>query len=277
MDHLNRKKVIKHVLVTGVVGDAVGAVIEKHPHTDRVKVYQKAIGLTKSTATKPIGVTPSHFGMAMLGTFNALRKRTKVSVEGVNYEALLFGGAVGTGLFVAYEELSFHELMGLLKEIQPLYGIEQEDFSTFTFLAWLTQTLVHEGYLRPTHIQQAQTLHVVSPELGKVLEGISAHQFDRRYMTIPVAPSDVYAHLAPYEQTIAKAFFYLLQSFSGWNTKPRFALQNVVTHDQTVAHDLFFVFSVLCVASEHNYLLYTRPLQERNPLVQRINTLFERI
>lgn len=255
----------------------MGAVIERYPHTDRVKIYQKAIGLTKNTATKPVGVTPSHFGVAMLGTFNALRKRTKVSVEGINYEALLFGGAVGVGLFAAYNELPFHDLVALIKEIQPLYGIDSSDYPTFTFLAWLTQTLVHEGYLRPVHVQQAQSLRVVSPELGKVLEAIAAHQFDKRYMTIPVAPSDVYAHLNPYEQTIAKAFFYLLQSFSGWNTKPRFALQNVVTHDQTVAHDLFFVFSVLCVASEHNYLLYTRPLQERNPLVQKINALFERI
>lgn len=255
----------------------MGAVIERYPHTDRVKIYQKAIGLTKNTATKPVGVTPSHFGVAMLGTFNALRKRTKVSVEGINYEALLFGGAVGVGLFAAYNELSFHDLVALIKEIQPLYGIDPSDHSTFTFLAWLTQTLVHEGYLRPVHVQQAQSLHVVSPELGQVLGAIAAHQFDKRYMTIPVAPPDVYAHLNPYEQTIAKTFFYLLQSFSGWNTKPRFALQNVVTHDQTVAHDLFFVFSVLCVASEHNYLLYTRPLQERNPLVQKINTLFERI
>jgi hypothetical protein len=277
VDYLNRKKVIKHVLITGVVGDAVGAVIEQHSHTDRVKVYQKAIGLTKSTATKPIGVTPSHFGIAMLGTFNALRKRTRVSVEGINYEALLFGGSVGAGLFAAYSDLSFSELLSLVKELQLGYRIDSEDAQTFLFMAWLVQTLVHEGYLRPTHIQQAQTLQVVSPALGQVLAGISAHQFDKRYMTLRVAPSDSYAHLNPYEQTIAKTVFYLFQSFSGWNTKPRFALQNVVTHDSTVAHDLFFVFSVVCVASEHNYLLYTRPLQERNPLVQKIHTLFEHV
>jgi hypothetical protein len=277
VDYLNRKKVIKHVLITGIVGDAVGAIIEKYPHADRVKVYQRAIGLTKSTATKPIGTAPSHFSIAMLGTFNSLRKRTKVSSEGVSYEALLFGGAVGVGLFAVYSELTFHDLLEASKETQLQYGIDSDDAQLFNFLAWLVYTLVHEGYLRPIHIQQAQTLRIVPPALGHVLEGIATHQFDKRYMTLRVAPHDTYAHLAPYEQTLAKTVFYLFQSFSGWNTKPRFALQNVVTHDPAVAHDLFFVFSVVCVASEHNYLLYTRPLQERNPLVQKVHALFERI
>lgn len=276
MDYTNTKKVIRHILVTAAVSDSVGLSIHGLSGSDRINLYRKISKTQVSSKTKALLVT-GEFSLAMLGTFNALRKRSKVNPEGVNYEARLFGGATGAALFSSYEDVTFSDIITLSRETCSVLKIDPQDVQLFTFLVWLIRTLVQDGYLRASHFNQAQTLNLMSPRLGQALTSLGVYQYDKRYMTLRIAPADLLEGLTPYEQTVAKAVYYLFQSFSGWTTKPRFALDGVVVHDPDSIHDLLFVFSVLCVASEHNYLLYTKPMQAQNPVAVKVNNLFERI
>lgn len=276
MDHTNTKKVLRHVFVTGIIGDSIGTSIQRLHGTDRINLYRKISKLQVNAKIKGFSGS-SDFSLAMLGTFNALRKRVKVNPNGIVYEARLFGGATGAAAFVSYKELTFQELVSLSKETCSVLAIDEQDTQLFTFLVWLIHTLTQDGYLRPAHFKQAQVLNLMSPTLCEKLTGLGVHQYDKKYMTLRIAPSDLLEGLTPYEQVLAKAVYYLFQSFSGWTTKPRFALDGVIVHDPNSIHDLLFMFSILCVASEHHYLLYTKPLQEQNTLVGTVNMLFDHL
>lgn len=274
MTYQNRKKIVKHVLTNAIIGDTVGANLNELPPTYRGNTYINTVRQTKSKF--PGDGLPTQNSSVLYHTFKFLitkrptcaqLKALKPDVKGTTDENIIFGTSIAVGLYCALIDLDQDETIEMVNAAIYCFGIVNGNCSVYYYLALTIYQLINDGYLRPQHFDDLARLNLMSGQFLTALSWLNVYAFYKdtyhkgAYMS---APLEIVSPLTYAERVTAMSVFYLFQSFSGYGKKPRFAVEEFVGNTPMLNEaDVLFVYSALCTASEHQYLLFTKPLQEK--------------
>lgn len=274
MTYQNRKKIVKHVLTNAIIGDSIGADLNSVPPTYRGAAYISSVRQTKSKF--PSEGLPTQNSSVLYHTFKFLieRKPTttqlralKPNLVGTTDENILFGTSIALGLYCALIELDQDETIEMVNAAISTFGVLKSNCSVYYYLTLTMHQLINDGYLRPQHFDDLTRLNLISGHFLTVLSWLNVYAFYKDTYTVgafATAPQELLASLTYAERVVAMSVFYLFQSFSGYGKKPRFAVEEFVGNTPMLHEaDVLFVYSALCTASEHQYLLFTKPLQEK--------------
>lgn len=272
MTYQNRKKIVKHVLTNAIIGDSVGADLNKIAPTSRGSVYVNTVRQTKSKF--PGDGLPTKNSSVLYHTFKYLMehkptaaqlKVLKPNFTGTTAENITFGTAIALGLYCAMVEMEQDEFIRMINNAIVSFQIAKHDCSVYYYLALTTYQLINDGYLRPQHFDDLSRLNLMSGNFLTALSWLNVYAFYKdTYCSDLLAPLEIMSPLTYAERVAAMSVFYLFQSFSGYGKKPRFAVKEFVGNTPMLDEaDVLFVYSALCTASEHQYLLFTKPLQEK--------------
>lgn len=244
------------------------------PPTHRGAAYVSSVRQTKSKF--PSEGLPTQNSSVLYHTFKFLMERKptvsqlkslKPNLTGTTDENIVFGTSIALGLYCAMVELDQDELIAMINVAIQSFGVSKHDYSVYYYLALTTHQLINDGYLRPQHFDDLTRLNLISGHFLTVLSWLNVYAFYKDTYTIgafAAAPQELLASLTYAERVTAMSVFYLFQSFSGYGKKPRFAVEEFVGNTPMLHEaDVLFVYSALCTASEHQYLLFTKPLQEK--------------
>jgi hypothetical protein len=265
----NKKKIVKHVLTNAIIGDAIGADLDKIPPTSRGKQYIGTVRQTKSRF--PGEGIPTQNSSVLYHAFKFLieKKPTpsqlkvlKPNFKGTTDENIVLGTSLALGLYCSLSDLDQDDLIKMVNSAITAFGVTKHDCSVYYYLAITAYQLINDGYLRPQHFDDLSRLNLVSGNLLTALSWLNVYAFCR--ITYTDVPVELLSPLTYSERITVMSLYYLFQSFSGYGKKPRFAVEDFVGNTPALGTaDLLFVYSALCTASEHQYLLFTKPLQEK--------------
>lgn len=260
------------MLTNAIIGDSVGADLNKIAPTSRGSVYVNTVRQTKSKF--PGNGFPTKNSSVLYHTFKYLMehkptaaqlKVLKPNFTGTTAENITFGTAISLGLYCAMVEMEQDEFIQMINNAIVSFQISKHDCSVYYYLALTTYQLINDGYLRPQHFDDLSRLNLMSGNFLTALSWLNVYAFYKdTYCNGLLAPLEIMAPLTYAERVAAMSVFYLFQSFSGYGKKPRFAVEEFVGNTPMLDEaDVLFVYSALCTASEHQYLLFTKPLQEK--------------
>lgn len=257
------------MLASAIIGDTVGADLDKIAPSLRRKRYIETVRQTKSRF--PGEGIPTKNSSVLYHTFKFLLekkptaqqlKKVKPNTTEVTDENVIFGTSIALGLYCSLVELDQDNLITMINSAIVTFGISKNDCSIYYYIAITTYQLMNDGYLRPQHFNDLSRLNLVSGNLLTALSWLNVYAFCR--VTYTTIPTELLVPLTYAERITIMSLYYLFQSFSGYGKKPRFAVEDFVSNTPALHQsDLLFVYSAICTASEHQYLLFTKPLQEK--------------
>jgi hypothetical protein len=124
--------------------------------------------------------------------------------------------------------------------------------------------LVVDGYFGRRVVEQIIDAGVCNGELACVLDTFNKLSLNSKFIFSETPDPAFLEDLTYFESLVVMALFYLYKIDTGAKTlkRPRFMLEDIVKIDGYGLQDFLMLFSSLCTLSEHNYLLYGKPLRD---------------
>lgn len=222
-----------------------------------------------------------------LGKVNQLNLHTDFSAFSVNFRRLVaprfraisLGGtqpitlpsqfvitaAINAGILINAKTQTYTDGVVFAGNLADTFSLEANDRACFVFVAALVDLLLDEGYFRYKHIETLLNLHVGSLKLHRAIDYIFKFANDKSFILRVIPDPNVLKELTFNEVIIAKAIFYLLQTFQIRDTskipgrKPKFLASNLLVVSDPYITDVVVLYGALYAASDHYVSLFRKP------------------
>lgn len=178
---------------------------------------------------------------------------------------LIIPAAINAGILINSKTDTYTDGIAVAEKLSSLFLLSKTQTECFVFIAALVDLLLDEGYFRYKHIQTLLNFHIGSEKLHRALDYIFKFSQDRDFILRAIVDPNVIKELAFEEAVIAKAVFYILQTFEIRDhskipgRKPKFLASNLMTISDPYIEDTILLYGAIFAASDHYTTLFRKP------------------
>lgn len=286
-----------HVVFTGVIGDKLGNILNSYTYVERQYIVGDWVKKNKGEYPTIKGAKHKRHAynskillalLELLGDTNPLRSEEDFSEFTKHYgdlaneyigadleHNLLLALGVGVGMYSGLLSLRPRfNLFDLDRLIEVVYApiaesnsfqFMTQNMSALRTVVYVFQRLLVEGYFGVEVIQTCIDRGYCKGTFAEVLDTYNHYAKSPEFFANATPCDKQFNGLTYYERMVAVSLYYLykIDLCTKGVKKPRFLVEDVVAVEKVGMHDLLFLFSTLCVSSEHHYLLFVKPLHDQ--------------
>lgn len=208
-------------------------------------------------------------------------------LENKEFHSIIIGSAVAVGCYMATRFAFRDDWEQVLTFIvDTIYGIVSKEAawedsynkSAFYLVSFTIMYLSKHGYFGHHCLQALLEKKFITGELQDKVLLLRERHLDKDFISLEDVPSDLMVNLTYFESMIITSLFYLCKVDAAWvgTKRARELLASIVREDLVGIHDQLFLFSSLSTASEHMYLLYSKPLRDNLAERKQLASLIQR-
>jgi hypothetical protein len=290
-------KTAKHIVYTGIVGDSLGSILNGYSYNERQYIIGDWVRKNKGEyphIRNKKRADLRHNSRILLELIELLGD-TKPLISIKNFQEfkdfywdltneyladnlehnllMAIGPAVGiyaglSSLRAYFDPFKIEELVSMMLEpfAESEYPQLNQNSAASKTIVYLFQRLIVDGYFGMDIIQTCLDRGMCHGPLVEILDTFNYYARCKPEYFVKRYPDDNwFTELTYYERLSAISLFYMYKidlNLKGIK-KPRFLVEDIVNIDKLGMQDLLFMFSTLCTASEHNCLLFVKPLHEQ--------------
>ena len=296
-----------HSAISAVVGDALGRTLNHYNYPERSYVIGEWVKTSRGeypehrlhpeqTGKPSLNTEVMYLTLELLADSTPLTPRTVTEFEEYYRDLIepylqeredhqvLVGSTLALGYYNGLMSLRSDANIPLLDKLTEMVyspiaeasGWHGDNAAAMRTLVYLMRKLVVDGYFGRRVVERAIDNGVCNGELAAVLDTFNKLHLNSKFIFSEMPDPFYLEDLSYFESLIVLACFYLYKIDSGAKTikRPRFMLEDMVKVDGYGLQDFLMIFSALCTVSEHNYLLFVKPLRDgvelRNDLTETI-------